>query len=133
MFRDHLLPALKERFPDVPFVFDEPPKPIASLRSPCEALGGVEICDDGDELTVYLVNATHGHFRCYDDKLAQEEKEKQITSDVIEFLDALLNNRVVVWRFLNGWAGGWRVLRPGEHPPGPSIVTQQFLWSREIE
>ena len=133
MIRDYLLPAIKQRFPDVPFVFDEPPKPIASLRSPCEALGGMEICDDGDEATVYLVNATHGHFTCYDEKLTQGEKEKQITSDVIEFLEALLTDRVVIWRFLGGWAGGWRVLRPDEQPPMPTLVRQQFLWSKGIK
>lgn len=90
MIRDHLIPAIKERFPEAPFSFDHPPKPIASLRSPSEALGGVEICDDGDEVTIYILNATHGHFSCYDEKLTEKQKEKQIASDVIEFLEALL-------------------------------------------
>jgi hypothetical protein len=133
MIRDHLAPAIKERFPDAPFSFDQSPKPIASLRSPCEALGGVEICDDGDEATIYLVNATNGHFGCYDEKLTEEQKEKQIASDVIDFLEALLKDRVVIWRFLGGMTGGWRVLRPGEQAPKPSISKQQFLWSREIK
>ena len=137
MIRDYLLPAIKERFPHEPFSFDQPPKPIASLRSPCEALGGIEICDDGDEVTVYFVNATHGathgHFGCYDEKLTEEQKEKEIASDVLEFLEALLKDRVVVWRFLGGMAGGWRVLPPEKQSPKPSFTKQQFLWSKEIK
>jgi hypothetical protein len=133
MIRDYLVTAIKERFPNVPFTFAESPKPIASLRSPCEPLGGVEICDDGDEITVYFVNATHGHFSCYDEKLDEEEKAKQITSDVIEFLEALLKDRVLIWRFFGGMAGGWRVLSSDEMVPGPSLAKQQFLWSREIK
>jgi hypothetical protein len=131
MIRDYLIPAIKERFPNVVFSFDEPPKPIASLRSPCEALGGVEISDDGDEATVYLTNATHGHFSCYDDKLTGEQKEQEIASDVVGFLEALLSDRVVVWRVLGGMAGGWRVLAD-EPVPGPSLLRRQFLWSKEI-
>jgi hypothetical protein len=133
MIRDHVIRAIQEHFSKVPFSFDEPPRPIASLRSPCEALGGVEICDDGDEATIYLTNATHGHFSCYDEKLSEQQKERQIACDVVEFLEALLSDRVVVWKFLGGMAGGWRVLASDEPVPEPSIARRQFLWSREIK
>ena len=92
----------------------------------------MEICDDGDEATVYF-NATHGHFSCYDEKLSTEQREQQITDDVIKFLESLLKDRVVVWQMLGGMAGGWRVLQPGEEPPTPSRARRQFLWSREIK
>jgi len=132
MISDSLLPAIKERFPDLPFTFAEPPKPIASLKSPCEALGTVDICDDGDEITIYLGTATHSHFSCYEETLTEQAKEQQITSDVLEFLDKLLTDRVVVWCVAGGVAGGWRVLRAEENPPDPSMLKRQFLWSREI-
>jgi hypothetical protein len=132
MICEVLVPAIKERFSDIPFFFDEPPKPVASLRSPCKALGGVEICDDGDEATVYLTNATHGHFTCDDEGLTEEQREQRIVSKVIEFLEALLKDRIVVWRFLGGIAGGWRLFRADEPVPKPSMARQQFLWSKEI-
>jgi hypothetical protein len=133
MIRDHLVPALKERFPNEPFAFDEPPKPVATLPAQCQALGELRICDDGDEATIYLTNATHGHFSCYDEKLTEAQREQQIAAKVVEFLQALLSDRVVVWRFLGGMAGGWRVLGSDEPVPGPSTGTQRFLWSREIK
>ena len=132
MIRDHLISQLKERFPSVAFFFDEPPKPVASLQSPCSALGELQIHDDGDEATVYFVNATHGHFGCDDETLDSEQREKQIAEDVIGFLDCLFEDRVVIWRALGGVAGGWRVLQPDESAPAPSALRKQFLWSRAL-
>ena len=131
MIRDRLIRELKQRFPDLAFTFDEPPKPVASLQSPCQALGRIDICDDGDEATVYF-SATHGHFSCYDGALSVEQREQQIADDVITFLESLFKDRVVIWHLLGGLAGGWRVLQPGEAAPPPSVVRRQFLWTREI-
>lgn len=131
MIRDVLIMAINQRFPEVPFVFGEPPKPIVSLQSPCQGLGQMEICDDGDEATVYFT-ITHGHFSCYDESLSLGQREQQITDDVIAFLDSLFSDRVVIWQLLGGLAGGWRVLQPGEDAPSPSLARRQFLWTKEI-
>ncbi len=133
MIRDYLIPAIKARFPHEPFTFGETLKPIASLRSPCEALGQVEIFDDGDEITLGFADMTHGHFGCYERKLNEADKEEQVASDVIGFLANLLNDRVVIWELMGGVAGGWRVLRSDEETPKPSVMRRQFLWSREIK
>lgn len=132
MIQQYLVSAIKEHFPNVPFSFDEAPKPIALLHSPCKGLGNLEICDDGEEATVYLTQATHGHFGCYDDLLTEEQKAIEITKEVVAFIKALLNDRVVIWVFLGGMAGGWRVLDSDETAPGPSVLRRQFLWSKEI-
>jgi hypothetical protein len=132
MIRYYVISQLKERFPSVAFSFDDPPKPVALLQSPCLALGELQIHDDGDEATVYFVNATHGHFGCYDETLDAERREKQIAEDVVEFLDSLFKDRVVIWRALGGIAGGWRILQPDEDAPEPSAFRKQFLWSREL-
>ena len=131
MIRDHLVRELTQRFPGQAFAFDEPPRPVASLHSPCEALGRMDICDDGDEATVYFT-ATHGHFGGDGEALSVEQREQQIADDVMAFLDALFADRVVVWQMLGGLAGGWRVLQPGEDAPAPSVTRRQFLWTREI-
>jgi hypothetical protein len=131
MIRDHLVRELRQRFPELAFVFDEPPGSVASLQSPCPALGRLDIRDDGDEATVYFT-PTHGHFDCHDEALTIEQREKQIADDVMAFLDALFKDRVVVWQMFGGLAGGWRVLQPGEDVPAPSLARRQFLWTREI-
>jgi hypothetical protein len=79
---DYLLPAIKAEFVEQPFTFAEPPKPIASVKIPGLAVGSLDICDDGYEITLYLGNATHSHFSCYDEGLSQGEKEQQIAADV---------------------------------------------------
>jgi hypothetical protein len=132
MIRDRLIRELKQRFPDQAFEFDESPESDASLQSPCRALGRMDLCDDGDEVTVYFT-ATHGHFSCDDETLSVERREQKIVNDVMSFLDSLFKDRVVVWKAFGGLAGGWRVLQPGEDPPTPSLVRRQFLWTREIK
>ena len=132
MIQEHLIAGLKSAFPEKTFRFSQPPEPVASLPSPCKALGGLEICDDGHEATVYLTEATHSHFGCYEDQLSIGQKEERISCDVIAFLKALFADRVVVWCFAGGIAGGWRVLQPGEALPKRSHVRRQFVWSREL-
>lgn len=132
MIQEHLVVGLKSAFPEKAFRFSQPPEPVASLPSPCEALGTLEISDDGDEATVYLTAATHSHFGCYDDLFSAAQKEAQISSDVITFLKALFADRVVVWCLAGGLAGGWRVLGVGEPLPKRSHVRRQFVWSREL-
>jgi len=112
-------------------VFGEPPAPEATIVFPYPEIGPVEICDDGDEVTVFIGRVTHGHFGCYDESLTEEEKQKKIVADVIEFLAALFADRVVLLRIFRGWSGGWRVLRPHEQPRR-SWFWEQFLWSRPL-
>lgn len=132
MISDYLTADIGSNFPETGFQFSRPPQPVASLASPCEALGVLQVHDDGDEATVYIMGATHSHFGCYEEGLRSEEKEKKISTDVIAFLKSLLADRVVVWCALGGVVGGWRVLDPGEQPPRSSRLARKFVWSREV-
>lgn len=133
MIRDHLVPQLQERFPNVAFTFNGPSNPVVSAKSPCQALGELQIYDDDDEVTVCFGDVTHGHFGCYDETLDTSQKEKKIAENVIEFLDSVFKDRVIMWRALGGMAGGMRVLKAGESLPRPSVLKQQFVWSRELK
>jgi hypothetical protein len=132
MIQEHLIAGLQKAFPDKAFQYASPPDPIATLPSPCQSLGTLAISDDGDEATVYLGRATHGHFGCYDEQLSQTQKEAKIAKDVITSLQALFADRVVVWRLAGGLADGWRVLKAGEQLPKPSHTRKQFLWSKDL-
>lgn len=131
MIRDFLEPALRASFPNVPFAFQEQNAPFATLEAPCAEVGRLELCDDGDEVTVYFTGITHGHFGCYDD-LTVEQKERSIAEDVADFLAALFADRVVLFRFVGGLAGGWSRLNDGQALPGPSRLKRQYVWSRAI-
>ena len=63
MIRDHLIPAVKEAFPDKPFLFSSPPNPIIRLPSGCTGIGDLAIYDDGDNALVCFTEITHGHSR----------------------------------------------------------------------
>ena len=131
MIREHLVPALRERFPEHPFAVSEDAR-VVSLPSPCRGVGELVISDDEDEATVYLTNVTHRHFACYDDALTPAEKEKQIASDILDFVTDLLEDRVVLWRALGDAMGGTRRLKPDQSPPRSSWLRKQFLWSRPL-
>lgn len=132
MIRTHLELALSKRFPSYPFEIHEGHAPFATLDAPCAGIGRLELCDDGDEVTLYLTELTHGHFGCAEEALSTEEKEAAIASDVVEFLDALFADRIVTYRAIGGLVGGWRLLNEGEDLPPPSKFRSQYVWTHPI-
>ena len=133
MIRDQLIPALRERFPNESFTFSEPPEPIASLAARNPALGRLEIFDDGDEATLSITEITHGHFSCYEPCLTPEQHEATITTDVLDFLDALFADRVLLYRTPNRSMGGWTRLDLSPEAERFSHGREYFLWSRPYQ
>ena len=132
MISDYLIPAIKKRFPNQPFDFNKSPELAFAIQSPCNEFGELALSDDGDEVTLFLGNSTHTHIGCYEGNLSQVEQEQRISSEVIAFLEALFDDRVVVWHGIGG-IGGCRRLEIGKSPPEPSLIKRQFPWSREIK
>lgn len=131
MIRDHLLPALASRFPDRFFVIGTFPDADVTLPFPYEKIGPLEISDDGDEVTVFIGEVTHGHFGCYEESYSEEEMHRQIVENVMDFLDDLFADRVVLFRALGGRTGGWRTLASDQQPKR-FWFGEQFLWSRPL-
>jgi hypothetical protein len=129
---DVLLRALRRRFPERPVVID-PGRPDeglgASLRvAPAHPdVGGVTIADDGNEVTVYVGEITHGHFGCYDEGLTRAEAEELVADDVAAFLDALFADRVLLWRA--GGTGGWEVQDEPVRKAPSETDRRCFVWS----
>ncbi len=110
MIRHHLVPAVKEVFPNLAFKISPTSNPIISLSSSSVEIGDLHIYDDGDQATVIITGITHGDFGVYDENLNTEEKEQIITEDVVSFLVTLFSDRVVLYRtFSKGMGGGWDV------------------------
>jgi hypothetical protein len=133
MLATHITEALRSAFPEVAFVLSSPPDPVATLDGPCAELSPLQICDDGDEATIYLGTITHGHLGCYEEGLSEDERHQQIADDVIDFVRDLFSDRVVASSALGGRIGGWRRLSPEDDTPGPSILKQQYVWSRALQ
>jgi hypothetical protein len=132
MISEYLVPVLKSRYADKAFVFSNPPDPIATLVAPCNAIGRLEIEDDDHEITVYISEITHAHFGCYDESLTKAEKEKEISEDVIRFIDALFSDRVVLHKSLNGLIGGWKILTEDAIPESSTLLCDRYLWTRKL-
>ena len=133
MIRDSLIPALKSEFAGWEIVFDEPPQPIATFPAAQQAVGRVLVYDDGDEATVLIEKITHGHFNPYNETLRGDQRDKMVTEDVVDFLSALFNDRVLLHTSADNRVGGWTRLDLKEGPVELSPSLRYFLWSRPYE
>jgi hypothetical protein len=129
MIRDTLIPAVKEAFPDKPFLFSAPPNPIITLPSGFAEVGDLAIYDDGAEATICITEITHGHFNPYDTSLSQDQVDQKVTEDVIAFLRELFSDHVLLYRTPTRGMGGWYIF--GDVPVEHAFVEGQeyFLWS----
>ena len=78
MIRDHLVPAVKEVFPNLAFKISPTSNPIIALSSSSAEIGDLHIYDDGDQATVIITGITHGDFGVYDENLNTEEKKQRV-------------------------------------------------------
>ena len=97
MIFDYLIPHLKEKFPNGAFLVAMSPRPNVVFPAVHSEVGNIEVCDDGNELTLYLGKFTHCHYSNYEEGLTTEQKEKQIAEETIEFLGSLFADQIVFW------------------------------------
>ena len=127
-----LLPVLEERFPARGLRRGEPPDPVATFPAAHAAVGDVAILDEGGEATVLIGKLTHTHFNPYDASLSAKEVAEQVTSSVVDFLEALFDDRVVIWVATDGGSGGWSTLEP-DAPVRLRPGARNFVWSGPID
>ena len=132
MIRDHLVPAVKEVFPNLAFKISPTSNPIISLSSSSAEIGDLHIYDDGDQATVIITGIAHGDFGVYDENLNTEEKEQIITEDVISFLVTLFSDRVVLYRTSSKGMGGWTLIEQGVKDIEFIAGREYFVWSGPI-
>ena len=128
MIAEALRTELAQRFPELSSLSNE-----GGLVMPAahEAVGDVTISDDGNEATLCIGTITHGHFNDFREGVSPEAAARTIAEDVVSFLEALLADRVLLWR--SDDAGGWRILDTDEKPNVHSDSgTQFYLWSGPI-
>ena len=102
MIRDVLLPELLTRFPYRGFQTENSGNAIGVFPATNPEVGNVQVCDDGDQATLFIGELTHLHF---DFDSAEKEPEKRVTNDVLEFLDELFADRILIWKSRTGGDG----------------------------
>jgi hypothetical protein len=131
-----LIPKLQQHFPDrgleiIKNRVADRSAPFCVFPKIHSDVGNVEIQDDGDEVTVFVGRFTHVHFGNYDDDLSPADKAERIANYVVEFLDAIFNDRIEFWG--TKWSGGCRARGTKQGKLdflfGPSRKTQLYVWS----
>lgn len=134
MIRDNLEPALRDCYPDIPFTFAVGSKPFARASCPCAELGDLEIYDDGNEATVALTKIFHSHFRPQP-KMSAAARDAWVANAVLEFLDALVTDRVLLYCLPDRRKVGSEIHEEPIDRSKPVPYTKQyecFVWSGPV-
>ena len=129
-----LVPALEKEFPGRGLRVSSPPDPlVATFPAACAEVGDVLIYDDAVEATVCIEHVTHHHVTASDAGIGEDERAREITEGVVEFLHDLFADRVLLWSFQRGQGGGgWSRPHDGSLPADVSADADVFVWSRRI-
>jgi hypothetical protein len=96
-----------------------------------QEVGDVRINDDEDEATLFIGDITHNHYNPYDESLSQEETDYIVSIEVIEFLNALLHDKILLWKTERG-GGGCTHIDYEENMDKIIENNRSFLWSGPI-
>ena len=132
MIRDVMLPELQSRFPNRGLRVGESSNQIAIFPAAHSEVGDLEIWEDGDEVTLYIGQITHGHFDS-DDRTLEAAVPRRITDEVIEFLELLFADRVLIHKSRTDSSDGWEVFEGDDFSEARLNVTDRiYLWSGPI-
>lgn len=129
MIRDSLIPIIQERYIATGVQIGSPPDAIVVFSAKDERVGDLSICDDGDEATVYIGNITHVHFNPYNPQLSQEEIDKEVTDDVLGFLEDMFSDKILLWKARESGSGGCQNVDFTEGSLELRENVDYFLWS----
>lgn len=132
MIRDVLLPALQQHFPGRGLQINPDSNPIATFPAAHAAVGAVTVWEEGVEATVIIEHLAHSHFSLDEPNLSHTEIDRQITENVVDFLEALFQDRVLFWISSDQNAGGWHRLDLMAETPLLSREGSHYVWSGPI-
>ncbi len=131
MLRDGLTPALKTTFPEIPFDYSGRDSLVASVPIP-NGVGDLKLCDDGDEITVFLGDVTHCHFS--QDYLGDGKysPESEVCDAVIEYLKDLFSDRLLFYHARDRGRDGSGPIPPPDELDKIKKDCRCFVWSRAL-
>jgi hypothetical protein len=125
---EKLIARLSARFPNRGLRLHQGKHPVASFPAAHTEVGDLRIDDDGNELTIFVGQLTHGHFSPTTYRAPSQQNDEELIERVIAFLDEVFNDQIEFWAA--GRMGGW-------HPRGqePSVQRpnmRRFVWSGPV-
>ncbi len=131
---DLLIPALQTAFPNTNMRTGAPPDPIAIFPAACAELGDVQICDDGDEVTIIFENLTHHHVNPYNAKMSPAQRTEWVTQETVNILRGLFDDRIFIWSSKRGHGeSGWIQDFDGTIPDNLPNDAKMFVWSKQLK
>lgn len=119
MILDHFIAGFKVRFPERAISIHESDA-AAIIAGANPNIGNIEVQDGTYEIIVLIGDITHCHFDCHEYTWTEEEKQKKIAHDVLDFLNDVFADKVEFYRIEHG-GGGWR--------PTGNGTDVSFTWS----
>lgn len=107
MLKTVLTSELKKHFPNMNIQFGGVDDMIATIPPIHQSWKPIIICGDEDEVTVFYGDFTHKHFGYYGENTDLEIQAQSITTDVIEAMMSVFDDRIEFYKRLGG--GGFRV------------------------
>ncbi len=120
---DQLLKTLCERFSTrSPRLADRTDNLLVTFPAEIDAVGDVQIFDDGTEFTLLICNITHIHFEHDTDP----EFGTDVIANLVDCLDELFDDKILMWTGPGGMGGTRHV----NHQSGRVRAKGRYFWSR---
>jgi len=132
MIKDTLIPLLKATFPKLNIKYDDTKNPIAIIPAAHPEVGDVLINDDEDEATLLIGDITRNHHNPYDEALSQDQLDHIVSMEVIAFLEALFQDKILMWKTDRG-GGGCTHIEYEKNMDKIIKNNRSFLWSGPID
>ncbi|MFO7826473.1 MAG: hypothetical protein R6V72_21235 [Cyclobacterium sp.] len=130
MIRDQLIPALKEKYGDT-FTVGEPNEFIALFPAKHEKVGRLMLYEGEEYLTFVIEKVAHDHVY-FDPNEEQEKIDQSVTTQTMEFLDDLFNDRILMGLAKDLMGTSIMALKWGEPKDFMQPGFDYFLWSGPI-
>jgi hypothetical protein len=128
------------------FKYVHEPQPAATIPAQHEAVGGITIYDDGDELTIEIGHKHHTHVSCYNyERFPEADRLNLVARDAAQFVDDVMCDRVCITvDFIGERCIGSSHFYVAEENLGANLVrafadamsgerrSERFLWSGPI-
>ena len=123
---------IQNEFPSLQYSMNESNDTLI-IKGPNDRVGNIEIEDDLEEIIVMVGNFTHWHAACYDQTITKDERDKQVSAEIIDFLRDLFSNKLILWGSHQTSGGFYNIdlaLNEQDSSCEPSEV-EQYFWSGE--